>query len=88
MSTNATDSIKIHPYLLNLACWFWPDLRNRSKERQVIGTGEVVSAIYTFPFMLAGIIWLALVTDLRWLREDWLVFLILTALVVIFNVPH
>ena len=83
-STVSSDSIKIHPRFLNLACRFWPALRHRSNERQVIGTGEVLAFLYAAPFALAGLIWLVFETNLKWLQEDWGIFLIFAALVVIF----
>ncbi len=71
--------------LFNVAKKFWPQLASLSHERQVIGVGEVLPTLYALPFALAGLIWLARLTDLAWLRAHWDVFLLVGSLVVLFN---
>jgi serine phosphatase RsbU (regulator of sigma subunit) len=76
---------KIYPRLYRIAAIVWPDLDNRSTERQMIGVGEVISTLYSIPFALTGLIWLILVTDFDWLQGKLGYFLLFAALVIIFN---
>jgi serine phosphatase RsbU (regulator of sigma subunit) len=71
---NAPPPRSVHPLLLNICQRFWPQLKSTSQERQVIGVGEVLSTLYAAPFAIAGIIWLIGITNLAWLRENWLLF--------------
>jgi hypothetical protein len=87
-NTNVLDSVpprSVHPLLLRFCGFFWPQLRMATQERQVLGVGEVVSTLYSVPFAIGGIIWLVLVTDWVWLRENILLFGLFAVLIVSFN---
>ena len=43
---------------------FWPGLNTLSDQRRYVGTGEVITFLYTFPLAIIGLIWLLLATDL------------------------
>ena len=47
--------------LSKIAYHFWPELKDRQEERRLIGIGEVFSTLYSVPFLIVGIIWLALI---------------------------
>ena len=76
---------RIHPWLIKLASTLWPELEGRSAEQQIIGVGEVLSTIYSLPFLLAGFIWLIRLTDLDLLSGELVLFLLFAALILVFN---
>jgi serine phosphatase RsbU (regulator of sigma subunit) len=85
MSTNPSSTRSVHGLLLRLTSHVWPELENRSLERQVIGIGEVLIAFYAIPLAAAGLIWLFFLTDINWIRQNSGMFLLIAALIVIFN---
>jgi serine phosphatase RsbU (regulator of sigma subunit) len=85
MSTDPQFTPKNHPLLASLAKRFWPELVDRSPERQMIGVGEIVSTLYAIPLAITGLIWLVRVTDLNWLQKHFGYFLLFAVLIVIFN---
>jgi serine phosphatase RsbU (regulator of sigma subunit) len=76
---------KLLKRFLRFTSLFWPELSERSLERQVIGTGEVISAIYGLPLSIVGVIWLIKVTDIVWLQQNYLIFLLFAGLIIVFN---
>ena len=76
---------KIPSFLLNLAKKFWPDLEKRTGERLVVGVGEVISTLYSIPFTIVGLLWLIYLTDLNWIKSNFLYFLLFGVLVSVFN---
>jgi serine phosphatase RsbU (regulator of sigma subunit) len=85
MSYHTPTTPKVAHQLLSYAKRFWPELEERSPERQIIGVGEVLSTIYAVPLTIAGLIWLIRVTDLSWLQEYYGFFLLFAFLIVVFN---
>jgi len=71
--------------LLNIAKRFWPELEDRSLERQMVGIGEVISTLYALPFAVFGLSWLVSATDLNFLQSQLGYFFIFSVLIVIFN---
>jgi serine phosphatase RsbU (regulator of sigma subunit) len=58
--------------LSDLANKFWPGLASMSDQRRLIGTGDVLSFLYTLPLSIIGIIWLIWITDLEVIQEHFL----------------
>lgn len=56
--------------LSNFAKAFWPGLELMSTHRRLIGTGDVLTFLYTAPFALIGLIWLGFSTDLATIRQN------------------
>ena len=75
----------VHPLLLNFCQRFWPQLKDSTQERQVLGAGEVISTLYATPFAIAGMIWLVWVTDWIWLQENFILFILFALLIFSFN---
>ena len=71
--------------LLSFSNRFWPELAERSQERQLIAIGDVLSTFYAVPITIAGLVWLVSLTDLVWLQQNLLIFLLFAALIVLFN---
>jgi serine phosphatase RsbU (regulator of sigma subunit) len=71
--------------LSKIAYYFWPELKDRQEERRLIGIGEVFSTLYSIPFLIVGIIWLILHTDLSAVKEQLPHFLIFSVLIIVFN---
>lgn len=51
--------------LSNLAGYFWPGVNTLSDQRRYVGTGEVITFLYTLPLAIIGLVWLVLVTDIN-----------------------
>jgi serine phosphatase RsbU (regulator of sigma subunit) len=62
--------------LSDFANKFWPDLDSLSDQRRLVGTGDVLTFLYTFPLAVIGITWLVFVSDLQVFQKHYL-FLIL-----------
>jgi serine phosphatase RsbU (regulator of sigma subunit) len=71
--------------LFSLASFFWPDLRSMSDQRRRIGTGDVITFLYTLPLALVGLVWLISVTDTGLLRQDATLFVLNLALYGVFS---
>ncbi len=85
MSTQAPTTPRIAKQLLEFTSQFWPDLADRSLERQLIGIGEVLTTLYSTPLTIVGVIWLIRVTDLAWVQNNYLYVLLFAFLIIIFN---
>jgi len=68
-----------------LANKFWPELDNMSHQRRLVGTGDVITVLYSIPLALFGIGWLISSTDLSLLFQERLIFLFFFCLIVVFN---
>ena len=84
-TTEKKHKVEIHPFFLNLATRFWPELAGRSSEQQIIGVGEVISTLYSIPFLIAGFLWMIRVTNFNLVAERLSLFLLFAVLIVIFN---
>jgi serine phosphatase RsbU (regulator of sigma subunit) len=71
--------------LYNLASFFWPGLRSMSDQRRRIGTGDVITFLYTLPLALVGLAWLISVTDTGLLRQDATIFVLNLVLYSVFS---
>jgi len=61
--------------LSDFAKTFWPGLEGISEQRRLVGTGDVLTFLYTLPLAILGLIWLVLSTDTGVIQKN-LVFLI------------
>ncbi len=71
--------------LFTIARRFWPELERLNYPRRVIGTGEVLSSLYSAPLALLGLIWLATTTDLELAARSWPFLALLAALMFLFR---
>jgi len=85
ISSEPSNSIETPKALSKIAFRFWPELEGRSKERQLVGIGEVISTLYSIPFLIFGITWLIFSSDFEWIKNHLLDFLLLAVFIVIFN---
>ncbi|HEY42628.1 MAG TPA: PP2C family protein-serine/threonine phosphatase [Anaerolineae bacterium] len=70
---------------LTIAKVFRPELETMSVERRLAGIGDVLSVLYSAPIAFAGLIWLALTTDLKVVQENAILLVLFAVLWVIFN---
>jgi serine phosphatase RsbU (regulator of sigma subunit) len=70
---------------LRVATRFWPELRNVSWQRQLVGVVDVIVTLVTAPFAVLGLIWLLQATSWQVIRQNWLELLLFGGLLVIFT---
>jgi len=61
--------------LSDFAKSFWPGLDSMSTQRRLVGTGDVLTFLYTLPLAILGLIWLVYATDLLIIQQN-LIFLL------------
>ena len=61
--------------LSDFAKSFWPGLDSMSTQRRLVGTGDVITFLYTLPLAILGLIWLVYATDLLIIQQN-LIFLL------------
>jgi serine phosphatase RsbU (regulator of sigma subunit) len=71
--------------MIAIAEKFWPGLKTMEGQRRLVGIGEVITFLYTTPLALAGLIWLAAVTDLDVIRQRWVMLVFLGLLMLVFR---
>lgn len=71
--------------LYDFAKPFWPGLESLSQNRKLVGTGDVLTTLYTVPLAIIGIIWLILSTDPSIVRNHFLFLSFTFAVFVLFN---
>lgn len=71
--------------LFALAQRLWPELGGLPKARQLVGIGDVFTAMYSLLLGLVGLNWLAAVTETGTLAEQWPVALLMAALIWLFG---
>ncbi len=71
--------------LFALAFRLWPELRDLNPHRQLVGIGDVFTTLYGSAAAVAGITWLVLESNWALARQEWLMFLVLGAFIVVFN---
>jgi serine phosphatase RsbU (regulator of sigma subunit) len=71
--------------LSNFAEQFWPGLNSLNDQRRFVGTGEVISFLYTLPLAIIGLIWLIFITDLDVLTEQAIFLLFNLGLIFLFS---
>ncbi|GAB4479135.1 MAG: hypothetical protein Kow0088_19720 [Anaerolineales bacterium] len=72
-------------FLQSIAMRFWPELKSYNEARRMIGTGEVISFLYTLPLALGGVLWLIFHTDLNLIAQEWQLFLVMGGLLYVFT---
>ncbi len=77
--------ITMDQFLQSIAMRLWPELKSYNEARRMVGTGEVISFLYTLPLSIGGIIWLIRLTDLNLIRQEWQLFLLLGGLLYLFT---
>ena len=58
--------------LSDFAKTFWPGLDSMSTQRKLVGTGDVLTFLYSLPLALIGLAWLFYSTDLNIIRHNYL----------------
>jgi serine phosphatase RsbU (regulator of sigma subunit) len=71
--------------LSEFAKTFWPDLDSMSTQRRLVGTGDVLTFLYTLPIAVIGLIWLVFATDLLIIQQNLVFLLINFGLFIIFS---
>jgi serine phosphatase RsbU (regulator of sigma subunit) len=86
METNLLFQQKtIHRSLYSLARYIWPGLEALSEQRRLVGTGDIISFLYAFPFALLGVVWLVRETDINILIDHYPMLLITFVLIALFS---
>jgi serine phosphatase RsbU (regulator of sigma subunit) len=71
--------------LIKIARFFWPGLETLADQKMLIGAGDVISFLYTIPLATAGLVWLAISTNLDIILEHPFFFLLNLGLIYLFN---
>jgi len=71
--------------LLGIAACLWPELKTFNQARRLVGVGDVVTLLWSLPFALVGLIWLACETRLAVFREHWQSLLLFGILLLVFT---
>ena len=71
--------------ILRLSKKIWPELNNLNERRQLMGSMEVLTVLYSLPLAIAGLVWLVTVTNLDIVREHWVSFIVFFALIIVFE---
>lgn len=64
---------------------FRPDLEALTGQRRLGGVADVVSLLYSLPLLAVGLVWLVLESDWQAVSANWLLLLLLGALILLFN---
>lgn len=86
MDTTANTSLtEKYNRLSSFASKFWPEISTMSDQGRLVGTGDVISFLYTLPLSIIGTVWLIWVTDLEVIQEQFLFLIFNLALFYIFS---
>ncbi len=86
MNTNPDNSLtKKYNRLSEFAKAFWPGIDSLSDQRRLVGTGDVLSFLYTLPLAIIGILWLIRSTDLELIQQQFGFLLFNFGLLFLFN---
>jgi serine phosphatase RsbU (regulator of sigma subunit) len=69
-STQNTSLFEKYNRLSQFAKKFWPDIDSLSDQRRLVGTGDVLSFLYTLPLAVIGLFWLVFSTDYELLTNQ------------------
>jgi serine phosphatase RsbU (regulator of sigma subunit) len=69
----------------NLAKKIRPDLESLSGQRRMSATADVLTLLYAFPLMIIGMVWLILSSNWEVIRQNWILYILLAGLLLIFN---
>jgi hypothetical protein len=72
-------------WLLEIAKRFWPDIETAGELERASGALDLFGILYSVPFAVVGLVWLAAVTDLGLVRSEWPTLLILLAFLFLFK---
>lgn len=61
------------------------DLEGLNGQQRMSGTADVLTLVYTLPMAVAGLIWLIRVSDWASIRQHWMVYLLMGAILYVFN---
>ncbi len=75
----------MNPFLLSLAQRIFPSIRTLPEDHRQSSAVDVVCSLYAIPLALAGLVWLARVTDFSAIATDGLFFAVLALLLVVFE---
>lgn len=62
-----------------------PDLENLSGQQRMSATADVLTLLYTIPLSIFGLIWLVLLSDWESIPAQWMLYLLMAAILYIFN---
>ncbi len=71
--------------IYSLARRIRPDLEQLAGQQRMSATADTLTLLYTLPLALAGLVWLIVVTDLASIRQEWALYLMMGAILYIFN---
>jgi hypothetical protein len=71
--------------LSGFAKTFWPGIDSLNDQRRLVGTGDVLSFLYTLPLAIIGILWLIRSTDLELIQQQFLFLLFNFGLLFLFS---
>ena len=71
--------------LSQIAERFWPGINSLSDQRRMVGTGDVLTFLYTLPIAIIGLIWLIISSDLEVIRTQYLFLLFNLALIILLS---
>lgn len=72
-------------FLIALSTWLWPELNSMNQQRRLSRMGDVLCVLYSYPLATFGILWLAYITDIIVLRNEWGFLLLIFVLMILFN---
>jgi serine phosphatase RsbU (regulator of sigma subunit) len=64
---------------------FWSELDEMNEQSRLVGTGDVITVLYTLPFALIGLVWLFIASDTVVLFGEWALLTLFFALIVLFT---
>jgi serine phosphatase RsbU (regulator of sigma subunit) len=62
-----------------------PELEKYIGQQRMSATADVLTLLYTLPLVIVGLIWLAKVSDWESIRQKWSIYLLMGAILYIFN---
>jgi hypothetical protein len=85
---NPTDNnsfVEKYNRLSQVAEQFWPGIQSLSDQRRLVGTGDVLTFLYTLPIAIIGIIWLIISSELEIFRTQYLFLIFNFGLIILFS---
>jgi serine phosphatase RsbU (regulator of sigma subunit) len=62
-----------------------PELEGYNGQQRMSGTADVLTLIYSLPMVLAGFVWLIMVSDWTSVRQNWQVYIMMAVILFFFN---
>lgn len=85
MDVQSNSLLEKYNRLSNFAKYLWPDIESQSDHRRLVGTGDVITFLYTFPMAIAGLAWLIVLTDVDLIINNSLFLIFNLGLIFLFN---